>query len=422
MLKQKILAWLTREERMRKYPFLRRFFWKRGPLYRRLEQMAARVRQKEVITVAFMVLDLPCWKCDSVFRLMQQHPRFRPIIWIVPEPQIKSEEERRRTLADMRTYFAARQYCVAELYTLEQMRAAFAPDIVFLAKGSVIATDYDAWMMTQELVCYVPYCFQNSTGMDFVYGQENQVWRNFYTTPAIRKLAESVMANGGCNVAVTGSPVADLYLPLAEVPAKPVWRPCSEGMKRIIWAPHWSVGEVSWFAVATFLDVAEGMLHLAEKYVDRVQWAFKPHPLLRDTLYRHPDWGKERTDAYYEAWAALPNAQLETGAYVELFKQSDAMVHDSGSFIMEYLLVNKPCLYLQRSGGFQDFNEDTLRALECYRKGQTLQDVEAFILDLLSDNPDALADRRSRYRQKYLLPPSGRTSAELIVSEILKDR
>jgi DivIVA domain-containing protein len=61
----------------------------------------------------------------------------------------------------------------------------------------------------------------------------------------------------------------------------------------------------------------------AEKYADRIQWAFKPHPLLRDTLYQHPDWGKERTDAYYGRWESMPNTQLETGAYVELFKQSD---------------------------------------------------------------------------------------------------
>ena len=94
-----IVQWLTREARLQKYPFLRRFFWKRGAIYRNLQQLAARMREKEVITVAFMVMDLPCWKCDSVFRLMMQHPRFRPVIWFVPEIQLKDEEERRRKQA-----------------------------------------------------------------------------------------------------------------------------------------------------------------------------------------------------------------------------------------------------------------------------------------------------------------------------------
>lgn len=421
-MKRRIIVWLTEKERLDKYPFLRRFFWKRGPIYRGMEKRIARMRQKDVITVAFMVLDLPCWKCDSVFRLMQQHPRFRPIIWIVPEPQIKSEEERQGALEEMRAYFSAHHYPVAELYTLERMRAEFAPDIVFLAKGSKDATDYDAWMMSQELACYVPYCFQNSTRLDFIFGQENQVWRNFYTTPGIKHLAESVMNNGGCNVSVVGSPVSDLYLPHAESEVIQVWRSCAENMKRIIWAPHWSVEDVSWFPVSTFLEVADGMLQLAKKYADCVQWAFKPHPLLRDTLYQHPEWGKERTDAYYDAWSAMPNTQLETGYYVELFKQSDAMVHDSGSFIMEYLLVNKPCLYLKRNGGFQDFNEDTRQALDCYRKGASVSDVEEFILDLLQGAPDEKEEMRTRYIKKYLLPPGGKTSAQLIVDEILNGR
>lgn len=369
-----------------------------------------------------MVLDLPCWKCDSVFRLMQQHPRFRPIIWIVPEPQIKSEEERQRALEEMRSYFSAQHYPVAELYTLEQMRSEYAPDIVFLAKGSVVATVYDARMMSQELLCYVPYCFQNSTRLDFNYGQENQVWRNFYTTRGIKRLAGSVMVNGGSNVTVVGSPVVDNYKTHAETVTRSVWRSGAESVKRIIWAPHWSVSDESWFPVATFLDVADGMLQLAKKYSDRLQWAFKPHPLLRDTLYRHPDWGKKRTDVYFGAWAELPNAQLETGAYVDLFKQSDAMVHDSGSFIMEYLLVNKPCLYLKRNGGFQDFNEDTRHALDCYRKGASVSDVEEFILDLLQGAPDEKEEMRTRYIKKYLLPPGGKTSAQLIVDEILNGR
>lgn len=34
--------------------------------------------------------------------------------------------------------------------------------------------------------------------------------------------------------------------------------------------------------------------------------------------------------------------------YVDLFKQSGEMIHDCGSFIMEDMLVNMPCMYLQK--------------------------------------------------------------------------
>lgn len=401
---------------------LRRFLWKQSSVWMRLERLASQMKQKETITVAFQVLDLPCWRCDSVFQLMLEHPRFRPVIWMIPETQIKDAAEQQRNLEAMRDFYAERGYEVAEFYTLDEMREKYAPDVVFLSKPGSGVTPWNARNMERELLCYVPYCFQNATRQDFLFGQECYVWRNFYTTPGIKRLASSHMTNGGCNVVVVGSPVADHYLSAADSVVPPAWRDCGKEMKRVIWAPHWSVGNTSWFNVATFLEVAEGMLQLAEKYADRVQWAFKPHPLLRDTLYQHPDWGRERTDAYYERWATMPNCQFENGAYVELFKQSDAMVHDSGSFIIEYLLVNKPCMYLVREDGFLDFNEDTLRALDCYQKGASVQDVEAFILNLLSNAPDALACTRSCYKEQYLTPPGGKTSAQLIVDELLNGR
>lgn len=397
---------------------LRRFLARRTKTWRDLRSRADAVQQKECITVAFMVMDLPCWRCDSVYQAMQKHPRFRPIIWIVDEIRIKDESEKCRNLVAMRSYFAERGYTVAELYSLERMRSEYAPDVVFLSKPSVYHSRWSIGEMNRELVCYVPYCFQNTKKNDFIHGQECYFWRNYYTTIGIKKLASSIMTNGGCNVVSVGSPVVDNYLSQETVTTKSVWKNCGDKMKRIIWAPHWSIANEGWYNVATFLELAEDMLLLAAKYGDCVQWAFKPHPLLRETLYHHPDWGKERTDDYYNRWASMPNTQLESGAYVDLFKQSDAMVHDSGSFIIEYLLVNKPCMYLQRKNGSPDFNEDTLKALECYQKGLSAADVEQFILGILNGSVDSKEPVRARYREEYLVPPGG-SSAQLIIDDIL---
>lgn len=398
--------------------FLRCILAKNTLEWKRLRVIADSVQKKESISVAFMVLDVPSWKCDSVFRLMLKHPRFKPVIWIIPANHITDEEEKTRRLDTMRYFFLKRNYPIAEFHSLDKMRAEYAPDIVFLSKPIAQIGNWSFWSMDRELVCYVPYCYQNTKKNDFVTGLECHVWRNFYATNSIKKLASSVMTNGGCNVVALGSPVADNYLSSEMDSPVSVWKDCGKDRKRIIWAPHWSVNSESWFNVATFLDVSEGMIQLAEKYADRVQWAFKPHPLLRSMLYKLPAWGKERTNAYYERWANMPNCQLETGAYVDLFKQSDAMVHDSGSFIMEYLLVNKPCMYLRRQGGFSDFNDDTLNALECYCWGTSVRDVENFIQDLLSNADDSLKEKRNRFREEYLLPPGG-SCAQLIIDEIL---
>ena len=107
---------------------------------------------------------------------------------------------------------------------------------------------------------------------------------------------------------------------------------------------------------------------------------------------------------------------------MDLFKQSDAMIHDSGSFIMEYLLVNKPCMYLQEGAGYTGFNEDTLQALKCYQKGSSLKEIEQFLLNLLRNVPDTKASARDRYLKEYLLPPGGCSAAQNIINSILSGR
>ena len=44
----------------------------------------------------------------------------------------------------------------------------------------------------------------------------------------------------------------------------------------------------------------------------------------------------------------FPTNNLET-EYVELFKSSDALIHDCGSFMAEYLVTNKPVLFLEKN-------------------------------------------------------------------------
>lgn len=423
-MKRFLIQWLTQKERMQKHPFLRRLFWRRDVASRRMAQIATRMRQKKVITVVFMAMDLPCWKCDSVFRLMLAHPRFNPIIWIVPELQISDEDERNRNLLLMRSYFETQNFPFIETTSLEELREKCSPDIIFLAKPYWGTMSFDINSLSKELICYVPYCYHNTEKGGFQHYAEEYTWRNFFPSRGVLRQSRQHMNNGGANVVVTGLPIADAYLfPEPGVSLPPAWRDTGERKLRVIWAPHWSISGDSWFKSASFLELAEAMLVMAEKYADRVQWAFKPHPLLRDTLYQHPEWGRERTDAYYERWATMPNTQLEVGDYEALFKQSDAMIHDSGSFIIEYLLVDKPCMYVQNDNYSKiDFNEDTREALSCYHKGNTIQDIEEFLQWLIQGGHDSMKPARHRYRKNYLKSPHGVSAAQNIVNSILKGR
>lgn len=161
------------------------------------------------------------------------------------------------------------------------------------------------------------------------------------------------------------------------------------------------------------------MLQLAKKYAHLAQFAFKPHPWLYRELCKTPGWGKEKADAYYTAWQELPNTQLELGLYKELFRQSDAMIHDSGSFIIEYLLMNKPCMFLKQGNHFQAFNSCTQQALQCYTLAQSNDDIEQFLQEQVLADVDALQAKRAAFVQAHLSPPHGKSAAENIITCIL---
>lgn len=171
-------------------------------------------------------------------------------------------------------------------------------------------------------------------------------------------------------------------------------------------------------APVLFLELADDMLQIAHDYRDRVHFAFKPHPKLRFTLEQQPGWGVEKTDAYYKTWQEMPNGQLELGVYTDLFKQSDAMLHDCGSFSVEYLFMDKPCMYLQKEDRGV-MNQMTRDAVACHEAGKTGREIREFIDGSVLGNSDPMRAKRAAFREKYLLPPNGCSAAQNIIRAIL---
>lgn len=151
--------------------------------------------------------------------------------------------------------------------------------------------------------------------------------------------------------------------------------------KRVIWSPHHLINEE--VNQSNFLEYADFFKEIAES---KVVWAFKPHPILKSKLYLHPEWGKERTDEYYQFWQNSEFTQLELGEYEELFLSSDSMIHDCGSFLAEYIYVEKPVMYLlnnKHNGQF--FNSFGKAALNSCRIGKTHENIVYFLENLISE-------------------------------------
>lgn len=409
------------------------------PAYReRLETRVATVRQKEVINVLFYIWHPSFWKVDSLFRLMLEHPRFNPAVCPVESMDAPDPAKRRETLEYTRRHFKEKGYPVLEIdgigpvtgsfvfphTDMEKIRAAFAPDIIFVQAPYESVPQAMAADMEHELYCYVPYGFRN-TKAHFSYNNatQNKYWFNFIENQPMMDFIQSIMTNKGDNVCLTGYPPVDFFLfhDSFAAPAVFPWKAQKVPCKRVIWAPHWNIADVSLLTAGIFPQVADRMLELAREYSGRIQFAFKPHPKLKAELYKHPEWGAERTDAYYRAWADMPNGQLEQGEYAELFVQSDAMVHDSGSFIVEYMATGKPCCFLhgKNAAVLPDFNDMTADCYAAHYLADSVEELEGFLQGVVAEGKDPKAAERRACMQRYILPPNGKPAAQNIIDAIL---
>lgn len=183
----------------------------------------------------------------------------------------------------------------------------------------------------------------------------------------------------------------------------------------MIWAPHHSIDDD--ISISTFLLYCDDMLEVARRYSDRVQFAFKPHQLLKFKLQRL--WGAERTERYYNQWAELDNGQLEEASYVDLFLTSDAMVHDSASFTTEYLYTRKPVMYLVRNSNQHDvLTPFGHLVFDAHYHGRVLADIEHFLDDTVLGGDDPKEGERKEVYDNYLGLVDGMRPSQRIIKEL----
>ncbi len=372
------------------------------------------IRKKKQIRFGFLLQELSQWKSESLFKAMRTHPRFDPILCISPCLEFPGAENRLieyckkngyayflldpgRTIGeqlDVDIVMPEKPY-KTQIHPLHQIEKN--KRIPYVAMTYFLSTITEEWVVNQRLYLLC--------------------WRQFLDTESCRKEWSNIHRLKGLNYEVTGLPVMDeLLTPREDLPD--VW-PVHDGRLRIIYAPHHTISNLhlEGIAYSTFLDYCDAMLELRDKYKEKVYFVFKPHPSLRRKLVKL--WGEEPTEQYYQKWNEPGTSHVEEGAYLSLFKYSDAMVHDCGSFTVEYMYMDRPVMYLVRD----DTHADNMipyakEAFDLHYKGRNRDDIERFIQDVIAGN-DPLREKRAEFKQRNLLPPNGRTACDNILHSIL---
>lgn len=402
---------------------LKRLFVYLLPFY---QQVYIRIlRHKKQINVVFFAMTLPMWRYQHLYELMKQNPRFNVKIVIAPCCAY-SLTQQQKDVNLLQKYFdeCGIEYvlgCTSDGKYLD-IRKILNPHILFYPQpyGEFYRKELLFSSFYDRLLCYCPYAFWSSNGT-WSYNQplHQTAWKLFYSTELHKRDAEIYSLRKSKNVEVVGYPTADDFLRGDFIDP---WKSQDIKKKRVIWAPHFSISDGGYLYQSNFLILADQMLNIAKRYSDSIQFVFKPHPRLFTELCHHEEWGEEKAVAYYQLWDSMENTQIETGPFIDLFMTSDAMIHDCGSFSVEYHYTENPVMYVAQNFKEQIMEKNELGKLAMYQHyvGKTIEDIVSFIDNVIIGGNDPMKLGRKQFKDEYLVPPNGKSVAENMMDILLK--
>lgn len=391
------------------------FSIRKNSLSKYQENTICKIRDNSNINVVFFVNSKAKWQYEGVYNLFNSDSRFTPYVVVVPNTSFGIQngiDGVYETLNDFKGYRCISSYVECQGYI--DIKKVLRPDIVFFSEPSGGHWLYKPFnFFKASLCCYVPYCYnifnsyQKAVKKDFY----TALWLSFTESRLNQQVAEKYSVLNS-NFIYSGYPPMDEFIIDSHNKEDTKY---NSNLKKIIWAPHHTIDSND--NSASFLKFYGFFIYLAKKYSNKIELIFKPHPLLKNKLYIY--WGKEKTDSYYNSWDVLENTSRAEGDYIELFKASDALIHDGLSFAVEYLFVNKPiCFTLTNPDFLKKLNELGYDVINASYKENSKQGIVNFI-EMVISGADPMQQDRVKLLSDNLLPPNNKTASENIYNSIV---
>lgn len=383
-----------------------------------------RLSQKKVIDVVFMNRHSNNWKYEHLYKRFEESENFKPLVFIVPRTNYP-EKIMLNGIKEAYDFFQEKGYRVVKAKRningeWEKIENMVPVDILFFANHHEnTVSQYKIKNIKNILGCYVSYFFTVNNKFKSNYEKlfHSLLWRNYGESNLHKKDASIYQLNKGKNFIISGYPLLDEIIKY--VSNTDPWPIKNKEVKRIIWAPHHTIeGKGAGLDYSTFNRYNEFFLDLCKSRQD-LQFAFKPHPLLKKKLYEDENWGEKRTEEYYLKWKKMNNSLLVEGNYIELFTSSDALVHDCASFMVEYMVTKKPIIYLLRDKRVRNrFNQFGKLAFDKHYHAHNEKEIINIINKMVIDGIDKMQSGRLNFLNSHLVNLKGESATDRIFNNI----
>ena len=392
---------------------------------------AARAARKPdgKIRVTFIVQRPALW-CNhaSIYEAMKADPAFEVAVIAIPKRPPAAAELDLEEFGRLMEFLAGKGIAYSRGFDLDGQAwvnpLAFGlPDVVFLPQpypftqsglyhGAYLRNFCDLAILNYGLaMANMPYMYYDMP----IYADCRYI---FVESEAHRRLFVDRRPELADRLFVTGHPKLDAYR--GPVPADGgLWKSVHT-RKRIIWAPHFTVmDDRTPHTFSNFFAYYGFFLECARRHPD-VEWVLRPHPELFEHMVSAGVKTREEARVYRDRFNALPNGQVyEGGDVMTLFRQSDALILDSISFLAEYAPTGNPICFLD-SPRRQRLNPIGERLLHTYYVAWNEEEIRQFIEEVVLAGRDRRREERIEAVRRHLyMPPEGAGTA---IAAIIRER
>lgn len=383
------------------------------------------------IKVGFLVYSSAEWQCEKIYRLMDADPLFDPWIVLCGYGHGNDDFVRQTYIRTCSFFRKAGTYRIEYMgYCNRRIKGKRIDDydILFYItpfEGLCPAEINLPNRMITQIAIHVPYGAYLMNKRDTRYGGNffdwtvfELSWKFFAENAIIADIKARDSRLGDYNVSVSGLPKMDDLLDHSFFCRADLWKNEEDAKVKLIWAPHFNQQPGM---NGTFRSNYRWFLEYAKNQRE-ISWIVRPHPRMMAGMLESGIFQTEKEyQAYMSEWDSLPNARvIEMGPYFDIFDTSTAMIHDCGSFIVEYMYTDKPQLLLRpdKPRAMNEVGETIIDRIYSVR-GDDFVAIERFIEHLKNGKDPKKKERRNLF-EKFLdyKRLNGKPASDYIVDSI----
>lgn len=382
-----------------------------------IKRLQKKIQKGEKIRVCFAVIFDSMFQTAPVFEAMLQDEMFDPFILVIPNT---NRGEKNMTYQMDKTYKTlSKKY--SQVYLANSNSAKkfidWSPriDIMFFNNIYDDATEplYSIAHYARKgmLTCYTGYgyiisnWYKNLLRHNTFFKTRNiLLWKIFALEKHEQTLLRQICHSN--QIVLTGYSKMDQLGKMRKVIRE---------RKKIIIAPHHTVTDWD-LTLSNFFRYSDFFLELPKKYPN-IDFVFRPHPLLFVKLVAENLWTKQKITKYLDELSAMNNVEYQNGGdYFDTFVNSDAIIHDCGSFSAEYLFTGHPCCYMLHNAEITHKNSNSFhqQCVQNHYPAYNEQDIINFIEQVVLAGKDSMKEKRNRFFEEKLKYNYPHTSEKIL--------